>query len=127
MNRITEIELGGSVYPLNFSTRAACLFDERYDGIEKAVPSLFVADIKKLLPELWWMLSVLIDQGAEYRRIIDRVENTPRLTEAELSVVIGYQDASDVKIKMLEVMTKGAAQTIETESDPKNAGATQGE
>ena len=127
MNRITEIELAGTSYPLNFSTRAAELFDERYGGLENIGSAISGSTTGKTIKEVRWMLATLIGQGAAYRRIVDKVENPPCLTEEELAVVMGIQDIQKLKTTLLAAMSAGSEPTVEVEPDKKNADATQGE
>lgn len=125
MNRITEVELAGSKYPLNFSAKAARLVADRYGDLSKVSKAFENKSISEAMTELIWLLALLMEQGAAYKKLIDN-EEVRRFTEDELEVVIGIVDISDLKTTLFASMLAGTKQTVEV-ADEKNAVATQSE
>lgn len=128
MNRLTKIKLGGREYLLNFSVNATTAFDERFKdagGIAEAETVLEKMSVSEQVQTVAWMLSVLIEQGAAYRRIVDGVNDCPTITADDIGVVLSPGEISGLTSAMFGAMGAGAETTVETENDPKNAEATQ--
>ena len=125
MNRITEIELAGRKYPLNFSTKAVKDFSARYGGLENITSAFSDRKADEALEELIWMLSVLIAQGVAYMRLVDG-EDVQGITADELEVVLGLGDLGGLKDKLMDALTSGMSRTVEVQVDPKNGETTQG-
>lgn len=124
MNRITEIDIAGKTYPLNFSTRAAKQMAARYGGMDQIDTAFEGKGIDEMLDDVIWMLALLIDQGVAYRRIIDGVQ-VDAVSADDLEVLLGMGDLVRIKDVLLEAMLAGAGREVEAEPDPKNAEATQ--
>ena len=125
MSRLTNIEIAGTSYPLNFSTRAAKEISARYGGLENIDKAFSGKAADAMMDEVVWLLSLLIEQGVAYKRIVDG-EEIKGITSEDLEVVLGIADLAGLKDKILDSMTAGASRTVETESDPKNGKPTQG-
>lgn len=124
MSRITEIEIAGSKCPLNFSTKAVKEITARYGSID-AVGSVFSEKAPdEALTELIWLIALLNKQGVAYKKIVDG-EDAKCFSIEELEVVIGVSDLMILKDSLVAAMTQGMTQTVEVETDPKNAKATQ--
>lgn len=124
MNRITEVEIAGSLYPLNFSTKAYKSVEERYGGLDGINEALKGQCNAKMLDEINWLLALLIEQGAAYRKIMDG-EGCKTISESELEVVTSIYDAPVLKTAIYEALLAGAKREVEVEADPKNAETTQ--
>lgn len=126
MNRIGEIEIAGSTYPLNFSTKAAKEIAQRYDGLENIEDAFSGKAVDAMMDEIIWLLSLLIAQGVAYRRIVEG-EEVKGITAEELEVVLGVADMAGLKDKIMGAMLSGMEREVEVEIDPKNAETTQSE
>lgn len=126
MNRIGEIEIAGSTYPLNFSTKAAKEIAKRYDGLENIEDAFSGKAVDAMMDEIVWLLSLLIAQGVAYKRIVEG-EEVKGITADELEVVLGVADMAGLKDKIMDAMMGGMKREVEVEIDPKNAEATQSE
>ena len=125
MNRIGEIEIAGSTYPLNFSTKAAKEIAKRYDGLENIGDAFSGKTVDAMMDEIVWLLSLLVAQGVAYKRIVDG-EEVKGITADELEVVLGVADMAGLKDKIMDAMMGGMKREVEVEIDPKNAETTQG-
>lgn len=126
MNRIGEIEIAGSTYPLNFSTKAAKEIAQRYDGLENIEDAFSGKAVDAMMDEIVWLLSLLIAQGVAYKRIVEG-EEVKGITAEELEVVLGVADMAGLKDKIMDAMMGGMKREVEVEIDPKNAETTQSE
>ena len=124
MNRIGEIEIAGSKYPLNFSTKAAKEIAKRYDGLENIEDAFSGKAVDAMMDEIVWLLSLLIAQGVAYKRIVEG-EEVKGITADELEVVLGVADMTDMKDKIMNAMLGGMKREVEVEIDPKNVETTQ--
>lgn len=124
MNRIGEIEIAGSKYPLNFSTKAAKEIAARYDGLENIEDAFSGKAVDAMMDEIVWLLSLLIAQGVAYKRIVEG-EEVKGITADELEVVLGVADMSGLKDKIMGAMLTGMKREVEVEIDPKNVETTQ--
>lgn len=124
MNRITEIEIAGRKYPLNFSTKAAKEVAKRYGDISNVMDAFKGKTTDEMMDEAIWLLALLIEQGVAYRKIVDD-EDIRGLSAEELEIVMGVFDFSDLKNTILGAMTAGMKREVEVEIDPKNAMTTQ--
>lgn len=124
MDRITEIEIAGKKYPLNFSTKAAKEVAKRYGDVSKISEAFTGKTTDEMMDEAIWILALLIDQGVAYKRIVDN-EEIKGLNKEELEVVMGVFDFSNLKNTILGAMTAGMNREVEVETDPKNAMTTQ--
>lgn len=125
MNRISEIELAGKKYPLNFSVKAAKEVSARYGGLENIDKAFSAKSVDAMMDEVIWLLSVLIGQGVAYKRIVDG-EDAPNITAEELEVVLGVADLTTLKDQIMDAMVGGMSREVEVEVDQKNAKTTQG-
>jgi hypothetical protein len=126
MNRIGEIEIAGSTYPLNFSTKAAKEIAQRYDGLENIEDAFSGKAVDAMMDEIVWLLSLLIAQGVAYKRIVEG-EEVKGITADDLEVVLGVADMAGLKDKIMDAMMGGMKREVEVEIDPKNAETTQSE
>ena len=124
MNRIGEIEIAGSTYPLNFSTKAAKEIAQRYGGLENIEDAFSGKAVDAMMDEIVWLLSLLISQGVAYKRIVEG-EEVKGITADELEVVLGVADMTDMKDKIMNAMLGGMKREVEVEIDPKNVETTQ--
>lgn len=124
MNRITEIEIAGTKYPLNFSLVAAKEVAKRYGGIESVTDIFDGKSTDEMMDEATWLLALLIDQGVEYKKIIDG-EEVRKLTQDDLGVVMGVFEFKGLKDTLIGAMMAGMEREVEVEPDPKNAETTQ--
>ena len=124
MNRITEIEIAGRKYPLNFSVKAAKEVSKRYGDIANVGDAFANKPLDEMMDEANWLLALLIDQGIQYKKIIEG-EELKGITKDELEIVMGVTDFADLKDTLLCAMTAGMKREVEVNQDPKNAEATQ--
>ena len=126
MNRIKEVELAGKKYPLNFSTFAVKKVIGKYgslQGMEKAFAN-GEKDPGNVLEEFCWILSVLIDQGCKYEKVVNGQEITP-LSQEEIEIIIGPFDLEGIMQLVLEAIAAGQKREVEV-NPSKNGKATQG-
>ena len=125
MKRITEFEIGGRSYPLNFSVKAAELFAERYGDVSEIGKAFEGENTAQMLSEFTWILFVLIEQGCLYKNLVENANlNAP--TFDDLKVIIGLQDLFIRRDELMRAIVSGMETTVEAEVDPKNVEATQG-
>jgi len=124
MSRITEIEIAGRKYPLNFSVKAAKEVAKRYGDITNIDKAFDNKTLDEMMDEATWILALLIEQGVAYKKVMDG-EDIKALTKEELEVVMGVVDFTDIKETLLSAMTAGMKREVEVEQDPKNAKTTQ--
>lgn len=125
MSRITEIEIAGSKYPLNFSTKAAKEISKRYGDIASVGDAFTDKAMDEMMDEAIWLLELLISQGVAYKRIVEG-EEIKGLSKEELETVMGVGDFADLKDVIIGAMTAGAKREVEVTPDPKNGETTQG-
>lgn len=125
MNRLVEWQLAGKTYYLNFSQKAARLVSERYGSIENVSDIFEGKPIHEVLSETNWLLTLLIDQGAAYKKVVFD-EEVPTISAEDLEVVMGLSDLSEMTTMVMGAITKGMSQTVEVEPS-KNDETTQGE
>jgi hypothetical protein len=125
MSRITEIEIAGRKYPLNFSTKAAKEISARYGGLENIDKAFSAKTVEAMMDEVLWLLTLLIAQGVAYKRIVES-EEVEGISAEDLEVVLGVADMPGLKDQILGSMSAGASREVEVEPDPKNAETTQG-
>lgn len=126
MDRITEIEIAGKKYPLNFSVKAAKEVSKRYGDISNIGDAFSGKTMDEMMDESSWILALLIEQGVAYKKIVEG-EDIKALTKEELEVVMGVVDFADLKDILLGAMMAGMKREVEVETDPKNAETTQDE
>lgn len=125
MDRLCEIEIGGIKYPLNFSVKAARLVDEKFGSLDN-VSGVYgkSVDMKTTLYNQSWLLYLLMEQGAEYIKLVDGKDvNLPNIDDFE--VLIGVLDMKVVQEALFECIGISLTPTVEVETDPKNAETTQ--
>lgn len=123
-NRITELEIAGRKYPLNFSTKAAKEVAKRYGDIANIDKAFKDKTIDEMMDEAIWILALLIEQGVAYKKIMDN-EEIKGLSIEELEIVMGVADFTNLKSTILGAMTAGMVREVEVEIDPKNEKTTQ--
>lgn len=123
MNRISEINIAGTTYPLNFSVKAAKEFSERYGGLENVDKVFSDKSVDEMMSETIWLLSVLIGQGVAYKRIVEG-EEIKGITADELEIVLGVSDLPDLKDQIMDAMLNGMDREVEVEPE-KNVKTTQ--
>lgn len=124
MNRIKEIEIAGKKYPLNFSLKATEMVAKRYGGLEGMDDALTDKPLDEMMEEVSWILAVLLEQGAAYKKVIDK-EEIEVFTQDELKIVLGISDFNGIKMTLFGAMTAGMEREVEVEPDP-NAKTKQG-
>ncbi len=124
MDRLTEIEIGGYSYSLNFSVLAASKIYERFGDIGGMQESMMDGFTEKSIADTLWVLDLLAEQGAAYQKIRNDKAIKPLDTE-NLPILLGMSEFNEVQAKMLEAVTKGIVSTVEVKPS-KNAEATQG-
>ncbi len=125
MNRIVEFELAGKKYPLNFSVKAARIVDEEFGSLDNVSGVFGWKDITNSLYNVSRLLQILMEQGAEYNRLVSGEKvDTPSADEIE--VLIGAPDLKRAQTAIFEAIGIGSATTVEVEPE-KNVKATQNE
>jgi hypothetical protein len=124
MDRITEIEIAGKKYPLNFSVKAAKEVSKRYGDISNIGDAFTGKPMDEMMDEASWILALLIEQGVAYKKIVEGEDIKP-LTKDELEIVMGVVDFAGLKDTLLGAMTAGMKREVEVEPDTKNAETTQ--
>lgn len=126
MSRIGEITLGGKTYPMNFSVKAAKEVSTRYGGLENIDTAFAEKPVDEMMDEVIFLLSVLIEQGVLYKRIVDG-EDVKGIKAEELEIVLGVADLSGLKNQIMGAMIGGMSREVEVEEGQKNAKTTQGQ
>lgn len=81
-------------------------------------------DMKTTLYNQSWLLYLLMEQGAEYIKLVDGKDvNLPNIDDFE--VLIGVLDMKVVQEALFECIGISLTPTVEVETDPKNAETTQ--
>lgn len=124
MSRITNYELAGKVYPLNFSLKASKEVAARYGTVEGAADAISERSTEEALDEISWILALLMDQGAKYVKITEDRDVEP-LSKDNLEIVLGMADISSMRDTLFGAMTAGMDREVLVEIDPKNAETTQ--
>lgn len=125
MSRITEIEIAGKKYPLNFSVKAAKEVSKRYGGVENVTEAFSSGKVDEMMDEATWILAVLMEQGSAYKKIIDG-EEIEAPTKEELEIIMGVSDFANIQDALMGAMTSGMEREVEVEVSPKNAKTKQG-
>lgn len=123
MNRISEIEIAGVKYPLNFSVKAAKEVSKRYGDISNIGDAFTDKPIGEMMSEATWLLSLLISQGIAYKKIVEGKE-IKEISEDELEIIMGVADFANLKTTLLDAMMLGMGREVEVEPDLKNAKTT---
>lgn len=124
MNRLSEIEICGTTYQLNFSVQAASEVYERYGDTAEMQEKVMDGYTEKSIAETLWVLGLLERQGAEYVKLHDGEEQPVLCTEV-LPTLLGLREFNEVRAKIFEAITKSMTETVEVKPS-KNAGTTQG-
>ena len=124
MSRITEFEIAGKNYPLNFSAKAAKEISKRYGDLSSISKAFEGKPIDQLMDEVIWLMNLLIDQGVAYKKLIEG-EEINSLSIEELEIVLGVADFANLKATILGAMTAGMKREVEVEPNPKNEKTTQ--
>lgn len=126
MDRITEIEIAGKKYPLNFSIKAAKQITAKFGSVSGVGAVFKDKSIEEMMDSVTWLLALLIEQGVKYKKIIEG-EDVPGISADELDIILGVADLTGLQSQLLAAMTAGMNREIETEGDSKNGKATQGQ
>lgn len=124
-DRLIPVEIAGVTYYMNFSLYATKRLTKLFGkGSALAALEAGKADTldEKSVDELLEMCAVLIQQGAEYRKLVEG-EETPSLTVEELGVLADISDLNNLIQKFNEAVSAGSARETEVKPDRKN-GAT---
>lgn len=124
-DRLIPVEIAGVTYYMNFSLYATKKLTKLF-GKGSALAAVEAGGIDTLdedsIDELLDMCSVLIQQGAEYRRIVEG-EETPSLTAEELGVIADVNDLNNLISKFNAAVQAGSVREIEVKPDKKNGAA----
>lgn len=124
-DRLIPVVIAGVTYYMNFSLFATKKLTKLFGkGSALAAIEAGGADAldEKSVDELLEMCAVLIQQGAEYRKLVER-EETPSLTADELGVLADISDLNNLIGKFNKAVKAGSAREIEVKPDRKNGGA----
>ena len=124
MNRLSEIEIGGIKYLLNFSVQAASEIYERYGDTAGMQECIMDGYTEKSIAETLWVLDILARQGAEYVKLHEDGEQLFLCTDI-LRTLLGIREFNEVRASIFEAISKSMTETVEVKP-PKNAGTTQG-
>jgi hypothetical protein len=119
MERIMEIEIAGTKYPLNFSVKAAKEVSKKYGDVSKIADALSEKNVADTMGELIWLLALLIDQGVAYKKIVDK-EEVKGASEEELEVIMNGSDFLGLNEILVNAMTIGMTQEVEITPDPND-------
>lgn len=120
--RITETEIDGRKYPLNFSIKAGILFSERYGSVEDTWESVSKKTPTEQLREICWMLQTLIEQGFAYQKIFNEKQNkiSEKIPTAEdLEVMIGFMEFYHMQDEIQKAMLAGISPEVQVELKKK--------
>lgn len=123
-DRLIPVEIAGITYYMNFSLFATKKLTKLFgkgSALAKIEAGGAEALDEKSVDELLEMCAVLIQQGAEYRRLVER-EETPSLTADELGVLADISDLNNLIGKFNKAVKAGSAREIEVKPDRKNGG-----
>lgn len=123
-DRLIPVEIAGITYYMNFSLFATKKLTKLFGkGSALAKIEAGGAEVldEKSVDELLEMCAVLIQQGAEYRRLVEG-EETPSLTAEELGVLADISDLNNLIGKFNKAVKAGSAREIEVKPDRKNGG-----
>lgn len=123
-DRLIPVVIAGVTYYMNFSLFATKKLTKLF-GKGSALAAIEAGGADSLdegsIDELLEMCAVLIQQGAEYRRLVER-EETPSLTADELGVLADISDLNNLIGKFNKAVKAGSAREIEVKPDRKNGG-----
>lgn len=123
-DRLIPVEIAGVTYFMNFSLFATKKLTKLFGkGSALAAIEAGGADAldEKSVDELLDMCAVLIQQGAEYRKLVEG-EEAPSLTAEELGVLADISDLNNLIKKFNEAVSAGSTREIEVKPDRKNGG-----
>lgn len=124
MDRLTEIEIDGKVYFLNFSVSAAAQVYEKFGDMTGMQESMTDGFSGESVENTLWMLALLLEQGAAYQAI--RNGGKGEMPDMEsLPALLSMHEFHVVQGRIFEAVTKSIAPTIEVKPS-KNAETTQG-
>lgn len=118
--RTGKITVNGKEYLLCFSAKVILSCSNRYGNVDGIWKALSDESEAKVLKEIFWLLSEMMDAGAAYAKLTG-VENPKPLTEEELLVLVDLSDFANLKAKIFETVSNGNERTVETETDGSNA------
>lgn len=121
-NRITEIEIAGKQYPVNFSMKAAKKFIERYGSVEDVWRKINEMNQMEKLDEVNWILALLIEQGCAYMKLMEGRDILPPEPD-ELEILLGIVDFAKMSDVIQAAILAGAAPEVEVELKKKAAAA----
>lgn len=118
MKRLTDFEMAGKIYPLNFSVKVARKVDEEFGGLDH-LGDVMDGGIGKGLTAICVLLHEMMEQGAAYRKLTEGAEiEVPSLDEME--TLIGAQDVGALSEAIMNAAGLGGKPTVEVEPDAKN-------
>ena len=124
-DRLIPVEIAGVTYYMNFSLYATKMLTKLFSkgsalaAIEKGGAA---ALDEQSVDELLEMCAVLIQQGAEYSKIVEG-EDVPSLSAEELGVIADISDLNNLIGKFNKAVRAGSVREIEVKPDRKNGGA----
>lgn len=121
-NRITEIEIAGNRYPMNFSMKAAKRFIERYGSVEDVWRKIDAMNQMEKLDEINWILALLIEQGCAYTKLTEDRDISP-LKPEDLEVLMGIMDFAKMSDTIQMALIAGTTPEVEIELKKKAAAA----
>lgn len=124
MNRVVQMDIGGTAYPLCFSTAVSCAMDEKFHGYDGFNAVMQSDSIKARLDAALWMLDQLLQSGKRRAEWFGEAAPPPP-TLAVLPDLFTVADLLGVVTKINEALAAGNARDVEAEP-PKNAETTPG-
>lgn len=109
--KIKSFEIEGTLYPLNFSTKAYKFLQEELGGFNGLSESL--QDTDKIVKTL----AVLIEQGAAYKKFYGN--DSPIITAEEIEVLTTFKDLPKMKAAIFEAILAGVERTVEVQEEKK--------
>ena len=117
MKRLSEIEINGIKYPLNFSIKAGRLIAEKYGSLEGALKDLDTdkTDVETF-DKMIFIVETMMEQGQEYMKLSGKESPTP-LSKDEMEVFLDFNDTGYLMSCVVSGTVAGSEQEVETE-DP---------
>lgn len=128
MNRIVEIDIGGTTYPMCFTLWAYGQVCERYESLPKCLAELDrlqQVNTIKMIDAYFWLISVLLE--AQWNRERGESDERTKPPDEEKIHALFYAQSCpgefvEIQRKVLECISLGTSRTVGVEA-PKNAEA----
>lgn len=122
--RTATIQIDGESYELLLTTKATKEIAGRYGGLENLSSKLMKAEnFEMALDEIIWLIALMANQSILIYNLHHKEKPKPLLTTEEVELLTSPLELATYKDAIMEAMFRGTKRHVESEEDPKNAGA----